>query len=128
MQSVNEMSTTLAGRNTPVIDLAGKLNKRVWVGAVVSSASTQLSAQIEQSDRGAVHYGQSGADNVPVINSLPSAAVFGMATRFFKREGLDAMFPQMAPRTGSHLVERAINVAGARLLFPHRPEGAFMPP
>ena len=26
MKSVNEMSTTLAGRNIPVIDLAGKLN------------------------------------------------------------------------------------------------------
>ena len=29
MKSVNEMSTTLAGRNIPVIDLAGKLNNDV---------------------------------------------------------------------------------------------------
>ena len=29
MQSVNEMSTILAGRNIPVIDLAGKLNNDV---------------------------------------------------------------------------------------------------
>ena len=38
-----------------------------------------------------------------------------MATGLLERVGLDAMLPQVAPRTGKHLVERAMNVAGARL-------------
>ncbi len=50
-----------------------------------------------------------------MVNSLLSAAAFGMATGLLERVGLDAMLPQVAPRTGKHLVERAMNVAGARL-------------
>lgn len=78
-------------------------------------ANPAAGAVMGGSQEGAAHYEQLRRDDVPVVNSLLSAAAFGMATGLLERTGLDAMLPQMAPRTGKHLVERAMNVAGARL-------------
>ena len=78
-------------------------------------ANPAAGAVMGGSQEGAAHYEQLRRDDVPVVNSLLSAAAFGMATGLLERTGLDAMLPQVAPRTGKHLVERAMNVAGARL-------------
>lgn len=78
-------------------------------------ANPAAGAVMGGSQEGAAHYEQLRRDDVPVVNSLLSAAAFGMATGLLERTGLDAMLPQMAPRTANHLVERAMNVAVARL-------------
>lgn len=78
-------------------------------------ANPAVGAVMGGSQEGAAHYEQLRRDDVPVVNSLLSAAAFGMATGLLERMGLDAMLPQVAPRTANHLVERAINMAGARL-------------
>ena len=78
-------------------------------------ANPAAGAVMGGSQEGAAHYEQLRRDDVPVVNSLLSAAAFGMATGLLERTGLDAMLPQMAPRTANHLVEQAMNVAGARL-------------
>ena len=78
-------------------------------------ANPAAGAVMGGSQEGAAHYEQLRRDDVPVVNSLLSAAAFGMVTGLLERVGLDAMLPQVAPRTGKHLVERAMNVAGARL-------------
>lgn len=78
-------------------------------------ANPAAGAVMGGSQEGAAHYEQLRRDDVPVVNSLLSAAAFGMVTGLLERVGLDAMLPQVPPRTGKHLVERAMNVAGARL-------------
>lgn len=78
-------------------------------------ANPAVGAVMGGSQEGVAHYEQLRRDDVPVVNSLLSAAAFGMATGLLERMGLDAMLPQVAPRTANHLVERAMNMAGARL-------------
>lgn len=92
-------------------DMAAKMLPTIAAYAVNPVAGAAMGG----SQEGAAHYEQLRRDDVPVANSLLSAAAFGMATGLLERMGLDAMLPQMAPRTANHLVERAMNVAGARI-------------
>ena len=104
MQQAETASREAQGKTQAMLAAADKLEQ---VGGVVSSASTQLSAQIEQSDRGAMESAQRLSEAATAMNEM-NATVQEVAKNAGSASSASAETKQKA-EAGAQVVEKAVH-------------------
>ena len=104
MEQAEAASTEAQSKTEAMLTAADKLEQ---VGGVVSSASTQLSAQIEQSDRGAVESAQRLSEAATAMNEM-NATVQEVARNAGSASAASAETKQKA-EAGAQVVEKAVH-------------------
>ena len=104
MQQAEAASREAQSKTEAMLAAADKLEQ---VGGVVSSASTQLSAQIEQSDRGAVESAQRLSEAATAMNEM-NATVQEVARNAGSASAASAETKQKA-EAGAQVVEKAVH-------------------
>ena len=103
MQQAEAASREAQSKAEAMLAAADKLEQ---VGSVVSSASTQLSAQIEQSDRGAAESAQRLSEAATAMNEM-NATVQEVARNAGSASAASAETKEKA-EAGAHVVEKAV--------------------
>ena len=104
MEQAEAASTEAQSKTEAMLTAADKLEQ---VGNVVSSASTQLSAQIEQSDRGAAESAQRLSEAATAMNEM-NATVQEVAKNAGSASAASAETKQKA-EAGAQVVEKAVH-------------------
>ncbi len=103
MQQAEAASREAQGKTEAMLAAADKLEQ---VGNVVSSASSELSAQIEQSDRGAAESAQRLSEAATAMNEM-NATVQEVARNAGSASAASAETKEKA-EAGAHVVEKAV--------------------
>ncbi len=103
MRQAEAASKEAQGKTQAMLAAADRLEQ---VGGVVSSASTQLSAQIEQSDRGAAESAQRLSEAATAMNEM-NATVQEVARNAGSASAASAETKEKA-EAGAHVVEKAV--------------------
>ena len=103
MQQAEAASKEAQGKTQAMLAAADRLEQ---VGSVVSSASTELSAQIEQSDRGAAESAQRLSEAATAMNEM-NATVQEVARNAGSASAASAETKEKA-EAGAHVVEKAV--------------------
>ena len=103
MQQAEAASKEAQGKTQAMLVAADKLEQ---VGTVVSSASSELSAQIEQSDRGAAESAQRLSEAATAMNEM-NATVQEVARNAGSASAASAETKEKA-EAGAHVVEKAV--------------------
>ena len=104
MRQAEAASKEAQGKTQAMLAAADRLEQ---VGSVVSSASTELSAQIEQSDRGAAESAQRLSEAATAMNEM-NATVQEVARNAGSASAASAETKEKA-EAGAHVVEKAVH-------------------